>query len=199
MFCSDYIPPKSPVYDTLFDVYSTNRYYHGLTHITTMMLDYAKASAYRDLPQWPFLAILFHDSIYIPGSSVNELQSKELYRTLCLSGDVDPKTDYQIVDDAIMATVNHVAPYAAPGMQEFLDADMAPLALPYDQFVANTVLISQEFSQYAPEEFLAGRVAFLEGLVYPIFKSESFAHLEFPAVNNIRKYIHTHKEKDSKN
>lgn len=192
---STYFAPEDAraVATALFVYYSApNRFYHDYNHITDMLilLDTARRKG-CEIPDWVSIAVIFHDAIYETSRKDNEFQSAELFRRLSESLEVTlaAQSMFKPIYEAIMDTLTHVPSNNIPGLQEFLDADMAPLAVDYPQFLENTIKISKEYSQYSPENFSAGRVAFLKSVQYPIFKSEAFAHLEAPAKANIKKYI----------
>lgn len=91
-----------------------HRYYHNFKHIQRMMFDTIDSGI--ALTDKLFLSIVFHDIIYNPKSSTNEIDSAELFKSY-----VDDKEVY----DAILSTSNHI-PKNSLG-EILCKLDLAPL------------------------------------------------------------------------
>jgi len=101
-------PENEKVYQSLFNAYSEkNRFYHTFTHINDCLdqLDFVRGLA--EQPEEVELAIWFHDAVYHPFSSKNELKSAkwmvEFLKKNAVADDV-----VQRVYHLIMATAHNV-------------------------------------------------------------------------------------------
>jgi predicted metal-dependent HD superfamily phosphohydrolase len=108
------------------------------------------------------MAIWFHDAIYDATASDNEAQSAALAVDR-LRAEGWPEDRVQLVARIVLDTKGHVpsVPAAAP----VLDLDLASLALPWDEFKANTAAIRAEFAHVADEPFRQNRVAWAQRML----------------------------------
>jgi predicted metal-dependent HD superfamily phosphohydrolase len=98
------IPASEDVYSSLKSAYSEpHRHYHTAHHIDDCLKQLDSASDVADSPEEVELALWFHDSVYKPLSSKNELESAEWARAFLEAAGADgPRT--QRVYDFILAT-----------------------------------------------------------------------------------------------
>ena len=107
------------------------------------------------------LAIWFHDVVYDPRRSDNEAQSAAYAeRVLRLLG--VPDEMLAKVSNLILATKGHEAPTPNANVFVILDADLAILSAPPDQYDAYAHAIRQEYSFVPDEAYRAGRTAVLQ-------------------------------------
>lgn len=159
-----------------------HRHYHTLSHIEYMEeeLDYYSLGMSPPL----ILAIWFHDYVYIPGSSMNELDSgKAAFDFL----DQAKVPDYvcQEVQQLVFST--REGPEPANWNQAVLhDLDYSILGCmnpkTYDEYAAN---VRKEFSDASDDQWRAGRRLFLEKLAEKdhLFYTAQFRSLEQYAGN----------------
>jgi predicted metal-dependent HD superfamily phosphohydrolase len=127
-----------------------HRRYHSLLHIADML------HRGRELPldDTQLMAIWFHDAIFDAAASDNEAKSAALAVDR-LRAQGWPEDRVQTVAHIVLDTKGHVPslPAAAP----VLDLDLASLALPWEQFKANTAAIRAEYTHVADEPFRQNR------------------------------------------
>jgi predicted metal-dependent HD superfamily phosphohydrolase len=147
-----------------------HRAYHNLTHIAELLgwFDRVADDVGWKAPATVYAAILFHDAIYVPGAKDNEDKSAEWARRAGFGDDVA---------ELILMTKNHGAHAGAHhDAVHFLDADMAIVGAPAEQFAAYDAAIAREYGHIPRDAFRAGRKAFLEGVLKlpRIFHTEYF-------------------------
>lgn len=162
------------------------RAYHNLTHIEQCLeLLAAHRQAARE-PALIELALWFHDCIYVPGNTDNEVRSaaigSEAARAMGLS-----EQACRTIEKMILAT-RHTSPPTTDDESLLVDIDMSILAQPEAAYRRYTEQIRSEFSFVSDAAFAAGRGKFLAGLLQHerIFYSSTFAGLEAAARGNIR-------------
>ena len=159
-----------------------HRAYHNLTHIAELLgwFDRVADDVGWKAPATVYAAILFHDAIYVPGAKDNEDKSADWARRAGFGDDVG---------ELIAMTKNHGAhAHAHHDAVHFLDADMAIVGAPPEQFAAYDAAIAKEYGHIPRDAFRAGRKAFLESVLKlpRIFHTEYFhTRLDAPARANL--------------
>lgn len=153
---------------------SAERHYHGLSHLKAL---FHLIDTYAPQPAGSAVrfAIWWHDVIYDPLSSQNEVASAQLARSqLGLLGAGEPLIE--TVCALIEATKNHFAAPSFGADDVFLDADIAILGAPDEIYWTYTQQIRLEYHQIPDPIFAAGRKRFLETATqWPrIFKTDIF-------------------------
>jgi len=98
------IPPNDEVYSSLVSAYAEpHRRYHTAHHIEDCLAQLDAAGDIANAPEEVELALWFHDAVYKPVSSRNELRSAEWAQTFLRSADVDDERG-QHVYGHILAT-----------------------------------------------------------------------------------------------
>lgn len=139
-----------------------HRRYHTAWHIAYCLAQFDLASGQMAEPDTVELALWFHDLIYDPFASDNELQSAERFKHHA-GGRMDP----QLVDrvyGSIMATVHTHAPSALE-QQYTVDIDLSSFGLPPDEFVKDSVNVRNEFPHLTEAEFAERNCRFLQSLM----------------------------------
>jgi predicted metal-dependent HD superfamily phosphohydrolase len=106
------------------------------------------------------LAIFYHDYIYSPGASDNEMQSKIVFDEDCKALGVDPLVgSAALISKMILST----AYYETQGsVNDLGDLDLATLALPYDEYTYHGKLLFEEYSsRFLESQMIEGRRDFL--------------------------------------
>lgn len=157
------------------------RAYHTLEHVLEVARLWAKETWKQ--PKETFLAVLFHDAIYVPGNTDNEERSAELFESLC-----GPN---ERVKELIRLTATHGRPMKVDDdAAKFLDCDMAILGAPPDEFARYEQQIAREFVPVVGEDaYASGRRRFVQRLLESerIFLSDGFhARLDAQARANLR-------------
>jgi predicted metal-dependent HD superfamily phosphohydrolase len=149
---------------------SPRRAYHDIHHVEEVIRRFVEVA--RDVgwqrPREVYLALLFHDAVYVPGSTDNETRSAELARDLVARYLPDPTLDRDRIAQLILLTVAHgkLSPSDVdPEAALFLDCDMAILGSDVEAFEAYDAAIAVEYADIARADYLAGRGAFLGRLL----------------------------------
>lgn len=154
-----------------------------------MLEKLTESERYAESPHRIILAIWFHDSVYDPKRTDNELKSAEFW--------IRKMTSYLLEDllqwgkMAILATIDHY-PNSDSDIQLLLDLDLASLGASWTIFQENAEKIRQEYSHVSDDVFRKGRKAFLEArLQRPrLYGTEYWYNLlEEQARDNMRKAI----------
>lgn len=168
-------------WQALAEAYATPaRAYHGIGHVREVLRHYA---AVADGPGWNdpaavFLAVLYHDAIYVAGRSDNEARSAMLAREHL--GRWQPGVDADRVARLIELTARHgrLSPADVDHDEAlFLDCDMAILAADPEAFAAYDRAIAAEYRGAVPAwTYRLNRRRFLKGVLARerIFLSDFF-------------------------
>lgn len=178
-------------YHKLYQAYSEpHRYYHSAAHIEDCL---TKLDSVREQAQTPAhieLAIWFHDAIYKPLSSSNEIDSAQwAYRFVIKqpASDVMAQQIYTLV----MATV-HNAPVTQHDMSLLVDIDLSILGADSQRYNEFEQQIRQEYSSVPTFIFRRKRKSILQSFLSRarIFQHEYFYQLyEQQARSNLRNAI----------
>ena len=138
-----------------------HRAYHNASHIAAVLDWYDRVA--DDVgwhqPAEVYVAVVFHDAIYVPGARDNEARSAVWAR------DVNG-VDSDRVAHLIELTAGHGSHAAADhDAALFLDSDMAVIGAPADQFAQYDAAIAREYSVLPPELYRRKRREFLAKLL----------------------------------
>lgn len=140
------------------------RQYHNWQHVESCVSQLP--SFVCDHPRTVFLALVFHDAVYVAGRTDNEAKSAELARRVldadhCLSSD-----ELDAIDRMIRATSDHHAhgPSAGRDLAVMLDIDLSILGASRDDYAIYARAIHDEYVPSATTDarFRIGRLEFLE-------------------------------------
>jgi predicted metal-dependent HD superfamily phosphohydrolase len=167
-------------YAALRDAYATPpRAYHNLDHILEVIGHWQDVDARIGWPHRAetFLALLYHDAIYVAGRTDNEALSAELALRQLASID---GLDRRAIERMISLTAKHGRLVRSDvGDEEalFVDCDMAILGAPVDRFDAYDRAIREEYSYLPDLVFRTGRRSFFERLLASprIYLSDDFS------------------------
>ena len=169
---------EAAAWDVLDTAYGDlGRAYHSWRHISDLLQAFEAVAARATRPELIVTAIFWHDVVFRTrgaGQSrradfLNVQDSADMFRSHTRMN----SADVEAVHELIMATTNHLE--AKPSRERYLgfsrdldlfvDLDLSPLALPWEQFAANFQDIRFEFSSIPEEVFNAGQAAFLRNLL----------------------------------
>jgi predicted metal-dependent HD superfamily phosphohydrolase len=184
--------------DDVRTAYATpGRVYHDLAHVAEVARHFAEAGdgAGWERPHDVYLAVLYHDAVYVPGAKDNEARSADLACAALARWLPGSRIDAERVRALILLTARHGA--LAPGDVDaeaalFLDCDMAILGAPPAVFAAYDDAIAREYAALPRALYTAGRRAFLGQLLAKprIFLSDHFhARLDAAARANLRRTL----------
>jgi predicted metal-dependent HD superfamily phosphohydrolase len=146
------------------------RAYHSLSHVEEVarLYDDVRITIGWEKPREVFLAVLFHDAVYVAGQRDNEAKSADLADDAIVKHLAAEGLDGARVRELILLTARHGQ--LAPGDVDrdaalFLDCDMAILAADEARFYTYEAQIAEEHRAVPPALFQAGRRAFLERIL----------------------------------
>ena len=155
--------------DTLLDIWNeSHRHYHNLDHLidlnSMIMEDYSNKKISDIETEKLHLVALFHDIVYDPKSTKNEIKSAEFFMSMCLDKE---NKDILEIKQAILDTATHVASNTLS--EKFNKYDMNIVERDYNSLLEWENGISAEYSMFG-EEYKPNRIKFLESLVdkYPL-------------------------------
>lgn len=168
------------------------RHYHSWPHIESLLEWFVEVNPMLHEPEAVHFAILYHDAIYDPRASDNEIRSEELFRKEW--GGSLPGATIHAVSEMILATISHELVGGGPDSDQayFLDMDLAILGAPHEDFDAYDGAIRLEYSHVAEAAFRKGRRAILERILArpQLYFTEYFAdRLEAQARDNLTRAI----------
>jgi predicted metal-dependent HD superfamily phosphohydrolase len=132
-----------------------HRHYHGIEHIAWLL----RTGRDLTLSEDQLLAIWFHDAVYDIPTGDNERASARLAR-LMLEAERYPQSGIAVVESIVLDTKAHW-PTSEPA-RLVVDLDLAPLGVPWPEFVANAARIEREHAHMPRPEFERARHRFFE-------------------------------------
>lgn len=173
------------------------RAYHSLVHVVAVAQHHAEVArvvGWRR-PQDSYLAVLFHDAVYVAGANDNERRSAAMVQAAIDTYLTDGDVDAERIASLIELTARHGS-FAASDVDDeaalFLDCDMAILGADAEVFDAYARAVRDEYREVPDDAYRAGRTTFLlRVLAAPaIFLSPYFsARLEDLARENIAREL----------
>ncbi len=177
------------IYADLVRRYSEpHRRYHTCDHITHCLKQLDLAADLMDHCDAVEMGLWFHDAIYEPGATDNELRSAQLFEEVTDSKKSSLK---QNIYDLIMVTKHPEHPKCLD--EKFMvDIDLSSFALPWESFIQDSQAVREEFAHVPDESFFAGHLKFLNSLVgRPTFFFTDFFQTRYEATarENIDRYM----------
>ena len=169
------------------------RAYHTAAHIAEVLawFDRVADDVGWQRPAEVYVAIVFHDAIYVPGAKDNEARSAAWARRATLPVDADHVA--HLIE--LTARHGHLAPGDVdPEAALFLDCDMAILGAAPEAFDAYDAAIAREYAHVPRDAYAAGRRAFLASVAAAprIFLSDYVhARLDAAARANVARALTT--------
>ena len=168
------------------------RAYHTLHHIQQLFGQFEQIKHHLNEPDIIALAMYYHDVIYEPTHSDNELKSAE-FATDALNLYLSPKQCQQIWA-LIMMTANHQIDALIDSDKYndaayLLDMDLSILGAPWPTYKQYAKAIRQEYKHVADDTYRDGRTAVLQGLLaHPklYLTDHYYNQLETQARDNIK-------------
>ena len=172
---------------------SPGRFYHTWDHIL-VCLQLFQSHQFDD-PQSVFLALLFHDAIYVAGRKDNEQQSVRLAEDCLIKHSRISNEKLTKIKRLIMLSAEHQSAEPLNHDQKLMiDIDLSILGTPWPTYKAYAENVKREFCPAVTSEQLyrIGRKTFLKSLIARerIFLSDEFyQQAEHIARENIQKEI----------
>ena len=146
---------------------SPGRHYHTWAHVVSCVEQLRTVRCER--PRVVFLALLFHDAVYVAGRSDNETQSAWLAREVLGGNPSLTAPELTEIAELILATRDHHARMGKARADEaaLLDIDLSILAAPRDEYMRYARQIHDEWvpSVASDAEYRTGRIAFLHRML----------------------------------
>jgi|25_taG_2_1085351.scaffolds.fasta_scaffold00670_6 predicted metal-dependent HD superfamily phosphohydrolase len=171
------------------------RAYHTLNHIEQLLVQLENINHILSEPHITALALYYHDVIYDPTRSDNELKSTE-FATDALSPYLSTE-QCQYIHALIMMTANHQLDTLVDNDKYndaayLLDMDLSMLGAPWSAYEQYAKAIRQEYAHVADDNYRDGRTAVLQGLLaHPklYLTDHYYNQLETQARNNIKREL----------
>ncbi|WP_201605767.1 hypothetical protein [Psychrobacter immobilis] len=171
------------------------RAYHTLNHIEQLLVQFENIKQVLSEPHIIALALYYHDVIYDPARSDNELQSAE-FATEALGFYLSTEQCQQI-HALIMMTANHQLDTLVDSDKYndaayLLDMDLSILGAPWPIYKQYAKAIRQEYAHVADDNYRDGRTAVLQGLLaHPklYLTDHYYNQLETQARDNIKREL----------
>ncbi|HJY78040.1 MAG TPA: hypothetical protein VKE95_15495 [Burkholderiales bacterium] len=172
---------------------SAGRFYHTWDHVLDCV---EKLGHFPEAGRASFLALLFHDAVYVAGRKDNEARSAALAIEVLRRDARVEAGELQAVERMILATRDH---RLAPGEHDaavalVLDVDMSVLGAAPQTYRRYAEGVRAEYVPAAASatQFAAGRMAFLSRLLgpEPVFHTaQGFARWERAARENVAREL----------
>ena len=176
------------------------RAYHNLNHLRQLFDQFEQVKSHLQQPAIVALALFYHDIIYDPKQSDNELKSAE-YAVTHLQDYFTPE-QCQRIYALIMMTATHQIDDNEDNILDgntlnsdaafLLDMDLSILAADWADYQRYAQAVRQEYVHVANDDYRKGRIAVLEGLLAHdrLYLTQDYhQRLEQIARENIRREI----------
>jgi dephospho-CoA kinase len=163
----EFVPHKDDVadknYSKLVRKYGeAHRKYHTVEHLAEAFKLFEENKAAIKDPQAVALALFYHDVIYNIPSNGNEEKSAQYAKRALMEMGADPQLISRVAA-LIEMTQLHTAPAQDTDAALMMDIDMAILGAAPARYKKYAAEVEAEYTSYhTPEEYRAGRLAFLE-------------------------------------
>lgn len=166
------------------------RHYHTFEHIAAVVRAVHSLQHFAKDFVAVQLAAFFHDAVYDPRAADNEEQSAAYTGTMLLRLGVSTTT-LAAVQDLILKTKQHEVDKADMDGQILLDADLAILGAPSEEYDRYARLIRQEYAWVPEEAYRQGRAAILRQFLQrpSIYQTEFYRGHEARARANLQREI----------
>ncbi len=173
----------------------TQRAYHSLQHIQQLFLQFEQIKHHLNELHIIALALYYHDVIYDPRRSDNELKSAE-YMVEALRCYLSAE-QCQHIYALIMMTATHelhecLDKDTVSDAAYLLDMDLSILGTPWSEYEVYAQAVRQEYRHIANEDYRTGRITVLQKLLsHPVLYLTAYYHNQFEvqARDNIKREI----------
>ena len=150
----------------------SQRAYHSLQHIQQLFTQFEQIKHHLNEPHIIALALFYHDVIYAPTRSDNELKSAE-YAVESLTGYLSAE-QCQHIYALIMMTASHQIDKWSNKVKEreeysdaayFLDMDLSVLGSSWSEYEHYAHAVRQEYAHVSDDDYRVGRMAVLKELL----------------------------------
>lgn len=146
---------------------SPGRSYHDWSHVTNCVEQLRTMP--NGAPRAVFLALLFHDAIYIAGRADNERRSAALALHVLTTDCTLPAGELRSIERMILATRDHHGSADALTVDEatMLDIDLSILGSSWDEYSRYARGVREEYTPAVTTDagYRIGRIRFLSGML----------------------------------
>lgn len=162
------------------------RRYHGLRHLSAMLLFINEFATHAEDPDAVRLAAWYHDAIYDPRASDNEERSAVLAESE-LAGLGQSGERVAEVARLVRLSAGHDPAQGDRNGELLNDADLLVLSSPAEAYVSYVNAIREEYAHVPDDAFRAGRAAILDALLAAprLYRLDALAPLEDAARRNL--------------
>ncbi len=188
--------PSSKLLKTLQARYQEpHRAYHNWTHIEALLTHFQTLKSGFVNEECVLWALYWHDAVYDPRRSDNEVKSAELFQQ-----DASGQLALEFVKDVVTiieSTIDHRVPDEANASLRsdialFLDLDLSILGAPKEKFDLYEDQIRQEFAHVPDDAYRVGRRQVLSGFAkrkHVFMTDVGRFHWESPARDNLARSL----------
>jgi pantetheine-phosphate adenylyltransferase len=180
-----------PVFQAIYNAYSTGRAYHNMTHVGECLKNLDLVRDKLENPLAVEFALWFHDVVYDTRSQENEQKSAELAVEMAMGAGLS-RDFAERVRELILATKHRNAPVDDNDTKYMLDIDLSILGQPPDIFDKYDREIAAEFWWVPRKPFNAERANVLAefGERKQLFRTQFFSdRYEEKAKSNIKRTV----------
>lgn len=181
----------SLVFQKLKELYNElQRKYHNANHIRQCLEQFEYVRHLPNDPEAVEMAIWFHDAIYDPKSSNNEIRSAKFALNVLRLGKLHDSFNMKV--SALIMHTRHLRSPRDIDAQILVDIDLSSLGKPWDEFALDSYRIRLEHRHIPEEDFHIGRSIFLQKfLMRPTVYLTQFFHSKYEAQarENLERWI----------
>lgn len=185
------LPPNDEVFSALDSAYSErHRHYHTGSHIEDCLAQLDSVTAIAASPTEVELALWFHDAIYKPTSSSNELRSAEWVQEFLRSAGVDDKRSRHVY--AYILATRHGEEFLSGDAALVVDIDLSILGREPEAYDVFERAIREEYKWVPWRIYRRKRSEVLSSFLgrSRIYATEHFrSHFELNARRNLQRAI----------
>lgn len=180
-----------PLWDHLTSAYrEPGRVYHTAEHIGDCLYQFDLSRELARRPDEVEAALWFHDAVYVPGRSDNEVQSADLARASLLDSGVAPDVAGRVRELVLMT--QHLRICSEADSQLLCDVDLSIFGRPREVFDEFERRIRREYAWVAESVYRSGRSEVLAGFLsrHRIYQTDYFRALyEIQARTNLERLL----------
>lgn len=148
-----------PVFQCLKKLYrESHRKYHNSNHIHYCLEQFEYVRHLPNDQEAVEMAIWFHDTIYNPKYSNNEMHSAKFALNVLRLGKLPDSFNMRVY--VLIMYTRHLKPSIDYDAQILTDIDLSSLGKPWKEFILDTRRIREEYSHISEKDFRIGRVIF---------------------------------------
>jgi len=181
------------IFDQLVAAYGDPvRAYHNIGHLRHCLMEFDRSRSIARHPDEVEAALWFHDAVYVPGNSDNEVRSARLAETALTNDGVPPDRAKRVA--ALILATRHLEVAEGRDAQLVCDIDLSILGSEPSEFDEFERLIRREYAWVPQPIYRSSRAAVLGGFLRrpSIYQSPPFMErYERQARRNLERAVAT--------